>query len=185
MEDISNWVIDRIDAVLPQEFYNLVQSNREHIRKTFPVTLSACEDLQRTAQFLLDASNKEKTGDGFHFFIRNCESDKLMGYICIKKIDKNIMKCELAYFIDRQFEGMGIISLAVEDILAICFSALNMNKVFICTSLENIGSQKIAVKNGFKHEGILRQEFKNGDGILEDINYYGLLKAEYNEREVL
>ena len=182
MEDISNWIIDRIEAILPQEFYALVHANRDHIKQTFPVTLQACADLKSTAQFLLATSEKEKTGSGFHFYIRNCESDKLIGYICIKNIDKRSLKCELAYFIDRDFEGNGIISAAVEDIIAICFSALQMNKVFICTSLINTASQKIALKNGFKLEGILRQEFRNGDGFFEDVNYYGLLKSDYNER---
>ena len=182
MEQVSEWVIDRTENIVPQEFFELVRSNTDHIKRTFPVTSTACADLQKTAKFILAALKKENNGEGYHFYIRNIESDKLIGYICIKKIDKNILKCELAYFIDRNFEGKGIISAAVEDIIEICFSALKMNKIFVCTSLTNLGSQRIAVKNGFKHEGVLRQEFKNGDGIFEDINYYGLLKSDYNER---
>ncbi|HEX8563894.1 MAG TPA: GNAT family protein [Flavobacterium sp.] len=182
MDQISNWVIDRVEGILPQEFYALVQSNLQHIKSTFPVTLACCSDLQKTALFLLTAIEKEKAAEGYHFFIRNLETDSLIGYICVKSIDKRNMKCELAYFVDRDFEGKGITSAAIDDIIAICFSALQMNKIFICTSLTNFGSQRIAVKKGFRHEGILRQEFKNGDGILEDINYYGLLKSDYNER---
>ena len=56
-----------------------------------------------------------------------------------------------------------------------------MNKIFICTSKINFGSQQIALKNGFILEGILRQEFKNGEGILEDINYYGLLNSDHEK----
>ncbi|HEU4496474.1 MAG TPA: GNAT family protein, partial [Flavobacterium sp.] len=57
---------------------------------------------------------------------------------------------------------------------------LQMNKIIICTSKANFGSQKIAAKLGFAQEGILREEFKNGEEILEDIIYFGLLKSDYH-----
>ena len=56
-----------------------------------------------------------------------------------------------------------------------------MNKIFICTSKINFSSQQIALKNGFIYEGTLREEFKNFEGYLEDINYYGLLKSDYEK----
>jgi RimJ/RimL family protein N-acetyltransferase len=56
-----------------------------------------------------------------------------------------------------------------------------MNKVYICTSKINLASQRIATKLGFQKEGILREEFKNGKAILEDIVYFGLLKSEYQK----
>ena len=54
-----------------------------------------------------------------------------------------------------------------------------MNKIFICTSKINKGSQQIALKHNFQKEGILREEFKNHEGVLEDVNYYGLLKSDF------
>ncbi|WP_282786839.1 GNAT family N-acetyltransferase, partial [Flavobacterium croceum] len=72
-----------------------------------------------------------------------------------------------------------IISHAVSETVDYCFGTLQMNKVYICTSKTNAASQRIALKMGFQKEGILREEFKNGKAILEDIVYYGLLKSEY------
>ena len=89
------------------------------------------------------------------------------------------MKCELAYFIDQDFEGQGIISKAVSQTIGFCFKELMMNKMYICTSKINTCSQRIASKNGFQKEGVLREEFKNGKANLEDIVYFGLLKSEY------
>jgi RimJ/RimL family protein N-acetyltransferase len=100
----------------------------------------------------------------------------------VKNIDRKIGKCELAYFVDKDFEGKGIITKAVGDLIAFCFTELLMNKITICTSPVNYASQKIALKHGFKQEGVLREEFKNGQGILEDIFYFGLLRSDYNER---
>ncbi|HLA54689.1 MAG TPA: GNAT family protein [Flavobacterium sp.] len=178
----DNWELNNIAGILPEEFFNLVQTNKSHIEKTFPVTLINCSDFAKTSEFIAKNIEIEKEKNGYYFYVRNLESQNLIGYVCIKNIDKKILKCELAYFIDKDFEGRGIISKAVSEVVAFCFNELQMNKAFISTSKINTASQRIATKHGFQPEGILREEFRNGDGILEDIVYFGLLKSEYHER---
>lgn len=177
--EFTNWKTENIGTILPEEFYNLIEKNRNHIRKTFPITLSNCRDLKSTAKFLAEAADNEAWKENYYFYIRNLESTALIGYVVIKNIDDKIAKCELAYFIDSDFEGKGITSKAVADTLAFCFGEIKMNKVTICTSKVNAASQQIALKHGFMQEGILRQEFKNGEGVLEDVLYFGLLKSDY------
>ena len=179
----TNWKLDKIEDILAEEFFGLVDENRNRISKTFPVTVSNCANLEKTTESIANNILIEKEKTGYYFYIRNLETNNLIGYLGIKKIDYNISKCELFYFIDKDFEGKGIISKAVSDVIAICFKELSMNKIFICTSKINFGSQQIALKNGFIQEGILREEFKNGEGLLEDIIYFGLLKSEYIKNE--
>ena len=136
-------------------------------------------DLEKTTNFITENIEKEKNKDGYYFYIRNLETNKLIGYICIKNIRKDVMKCEFAYLIDKDFEGQGIISKIVSQTITRCFEELEMNKVFICTSKINKASQQIALKHGFQQEGVLRDEFKNQEGILEDVVYFGLLKSDY------
>ncbi|WP_310555214.1 GNAT family protein [Flavobacterium sp.] len=175
----TNWKLDKIENILAEDFFDLIDKNRNHINKTFPVTVSNCIDLEMSKSFVANNIQIEKEKTGFYFYIRNIETNHLIGYIGIKKIDYNISKCELFYFIDKDFEGKGIISKAISDVIVFCFKELLMNKIYICTSKINFGSQQIALKNKFIQEGVLRQEFKNGEGVLEDINYYGLLKSDY------
>lgn len=181
--DSIRWEINTIGDILPEEFYNLVQTNKSHIEKTFPVTLSNCLDLEKTMALLETNIEKEKNNEGYYYYLRNTETRLLMGYVCIKNINTSLAKCELAYFIDKEFEGKGIISKVVAQTIAFCFHDLKMNKVFICTSKINHGSQRIALKNGFQQEGVLRDEFKNGSGTLEDVVYFGLLKSDYDRNE--
>jgi RimJ/RimL family protein N-acetyltransferase len=175
----ENWRLNRLQDILPREFFALIERNVGHISKTFPKTLNHCLDLDKTIQFLGENIDREESGSGYYFYIRNLETRKLIGYVCVKNVDRNIMKCELAYFVDSDFEGKGVISKAVSEVIKFCFVELRMNKIFICTSLENLGSQRIATKHGFVEEGILRREFKSGEGNLEDVKYFGLLKSEY------
>lgn len=178
----ENWKLESIANILPEEFFELISKNKSHIEKTFPVTVSGCLDLQKTTKFIADNIQKEIDNEGYYFYIRNTETNILIGYVCIKNIKHDIRKCELAYFIDAEFEGRGIISNAVSQTIDFCFAQLEMNKVFLCTSKINKGSQRIALKHGFQQEGILREEFKNHEGVLEDVVYFGLLKSEYDER---
>lgn len=179
----TDFKIEAINDILPEEFYNLIEKNKTHIEKTFPVTLSHCLDLKKTKQFISFNQDKENHKEGYYFYTRDMKTNALIGYLYIKSIDNDKAKCELGYFVDKDYQGKGITSKVVSETLDFCFNTLKMNKVFICTSKINTASQKIALKHHFKQEGILREEFKNGEGILEDVVYFGLLKSEYNNDE--
>jgi ribosomal-protein-serine acetyltransferase len=176
----KDWKTDRIEHILPKEFYSLIDKNKNHIAKTFPVTLANADSLKKAENFLKVSLDKNKNQEGFYFYARDLTSNTLIGYLCIKTIDYRISKCELGYFIDEDFQGKGITSKMVSEALAFCFNELKLNKVFICTSEVNVASQRIALKHNFKQEGLLRDEFRNGDGELQNTVYFGLLKSEYN-----
>ncbi len=105
----NNWKLDKIENIRFEEFFDLIENNRNRIQKTFPVTVSNCVDLKITEEFIAKNIQIEKEKTGYYFYIRNLETNNLIGYIGIKKIDYNISKCELFYFIDKDFEGKGII----------------------------------------------------------------------------
>lgn len=179
----TDWKTDRIEHVLPEEFYKLIDKNTNHIGQTFPVTLANSDSLKKAEDFLAVSLDKEKNSEGFYFYARDIKTNDLIGYLCVKTIDYRISKCELGYFVDEGYQGKGITSKMVSDVLEFCFKELMLNKVFICTSEVNLASQRIALKHNFKQEGILRDEFRNGDGELQNTVYFGLLKSEYNTHE--
>ncbi len=177
--DFTDWKTDRIEHILPNEFYELIDKNRDHIGHTFPVTLANSDSPENAENFISVSKDREKNSDGYYFYARDIKTNNLIGYLCVKTIDYRISKCELGYFIDKDYQGKGITSKMVSDALEFCFKELMMNKVFICTSEVNLASQRIALKHNFKQEGILRDEFRNGDGQLQNTVYFGLLKSEY------
>lgn len=176
---MKNWETVTINNISAEEFYALIERNRDHIAKTFPRTLDACQDFAATAAFLKNNCQKQKNDESYFFYLRDTLIGHLTGYIVIKNIERHVLKCELAYFVDKDYQGRGIITQTVAHVVSFCFNDLKLNKVYICTSQENIGSQKVALKNGFRQEGVLKQEFKNGQGVLEDVVYFGLVKSDY------
>ena len=100
-------------------------------------------------------------------------------YFVLSFNSKNIKKCELGYFIAENETGKGLISKFTSEVVTYCFDILQMNKIFLRIAPDNIRSQKVATHNGFKKEGLLREEYKGFQDKLEDVMYFGLLKADY------
>jgi len=141
-----------------------------------PGTISEIMDLPSTGQFIKQKITQAKKRESFCFLIRDKKNNKLVGLIYVLRIDWKIPKAELGYYIDKSYEGKGITTKAVAKVIRHCFSELKMNKLFLRTAKSNKGSQRVALKNGFKREGTLRKDFRMGNGKLIDIYYYGLVR---------
>lgn len=171
--------IIRIKDISADDFFNLIERNRSYLELGFPYTILKCSDKKSTASYLKEKIQFEDDKKLYNFYLRDLKSDILIGYINIKNINFNASKCEFGYFIDQSYQGNNITSKAIHKIIPFCFEKLKMNKIFICTDKKNIGSQKVAIKNGFIREGILRKEFKDPKGRFHDVVYFGLLKTDY------
>lgn len=64
---------------------------------------------------------------------------------------------EIGYFVDEKYWGRGIATCAVKELEKFIFSNLSLHRIEIRTAKENKASQKIALKCGYKKEGILRE----------------------------
>ncbi|MGQ2983565.1 GNAT family N-acetyltransferase [Flavobacterium sp.] len=179
---MRSWTTHTLSEILPEEFYSLIDRNREHIARGFPVTVANTMSLGATLAASEQSAINEEKDENYYRYLRDTKTNALIGYVLVKNIDRKINKCELAYFVDKDFQGKGIITTSVANLITFCFGELGMGKITICTALDNYGSQRIAFKQGFTQEGILRREFKNGNGELEDLIYYGLLKTEYDKK---
>ena len=172
-------VIVGIKSVSPDAFFNLIDENKNYIQKGFAGTVKKCQPKEGAKELFATWVQDENEKRCFSFFIKDQHTNSLIGLINIKNIDLDIKKCEIGYFISEKFTGKGIVSKLTKTVISFCFESLSVNKIFLRIAPENIGSQKVALKNGFKVEGVLRQEYKGFQEILEDVMYFGLLKSEY------
>jgi ribosomal-protein-serine acetyltransferase len=51
-----------------------------------------------------------------------------------------------------------------------------MNKVYARVDPDNIASIRVLESCGFQQEGLLRKDFRTGDGRLLDVCYFGKLR---------
>jgi len=159
-----------------QQYFNLIKNNREWLEDFFAGTVAITQTIEETRIHLQDVIEKAKKKNYFPFVIIDSFANALISSIQIKNLDWNIPKGELGYYIDKKYEGKGIVTKAVSLIIDFGFNELKLNKIYLRTHEENIGSRKVAEKNNFQLEGIIRNDYKTTSGNLVDLMYYGLIR---------
>jgi len=172
----NNYYIRLINNKDSKELYQLIQKNLNRLEDTFAGMVSKTNKIDETKEFIEDAIAKIHLKTYFPFVIIDETSQRLIGFIDIKNVDWNIPKAEIGYFVDVHYDGKGIAGNALNIIVNYSFDTLKMNKLFLRTTISNIGSQKVAEKNGFEKEGFIRRDYKTTSGEIVDLIYYGLLK---------
>ncbi len=172
----DNFILRPIQEHDKVQFLTLIDRNRVRLRDYFPVTSREITDLKTCKNYIKQKTAEANKREHYSFVIED-ENKRLQGLFILKNLDWWVPKCELAYFIDKDMEGKGIMTRGLSALIKYCFDTLKMNKLFILTSTDNYASRKIAEKNGFKIEGILRQNYRIPSGLVDNV-HYGLLRGE-------
>jgi RimJ/RimL family protein N-acetyltransferase len=155
-------------------FHQMVKKNVAHIRDYFPKTVTAAESAT-VAEEMIRALIEKARNNEVYTFLAEDEDGKLAGAFFIKEIDTTHSKCEIAYFVDKTFEGKGIASAGVSNMINYIFQTLQLNKIICRVATNNHSSNRVALKNDFTLEGVLRKEFRITSGRFVDINCFGLI----------
>jgi ribosomal-protein-alanine N-acetyltransferase len=83
---------------------------------------------------------------------------------------------EIGYGVDESYHGRGIATEAVRQIGKIGFRKLGLERIEIRTSVKNKASQRVAIKAGYKKEGILRHAFNLRGKFVDDYLYAKIKK---------
>jgi ribosomal-protein-serine acetyltransferase len=101
----------------------------------------------------------------------------LIGSTGFNRLEWTAKVCEIGYWIDRDEEGKGTITKACRAMITYAFDELEMNRIEIRCSTENVRSAAVPERLGFKLEGTLRQaEVLNGHA--HDFFIFGLLAED-------
>ncbi|QIK55792.1 GNAT family N-acetyltransferase [Dysgonomonas sp. HDW5B] len=101
-----------------------------------------------------------------------------IGQIAFFLVDSKNHFGEIEYCIGSKFHRKGYASEAVKAILKYGFEKINFHKIQVCHKENNIASQGVIKKAGFKYEGTLRDYFYMDDKYVSRL-YYSLLKSEW------
>jgi RimJ/RimL family protein N-acetyltransferase len=157
---------------------DLIDRNRKRISNYFPRTSRLVHDLDSSKSYIRDKIKNAKGRVEYFFILESIDGGRFSGMLFLKNFDWTVPKCELGYFIDAEQEGKGITSEAIGEATGFCFNELKLNKIFIRAAINNIGSKRVAEKNGFVEEGVMRKDFMTESGELIDVVYYGLVKDQ-------
>lgn len=174
----DNYIIRPITLEDTENYFYLIDNNRAEFEVWFPGTAKGSETLESTREHLAKRVRQSASKEFFLYVILN-DDKEIIGGIFIKGINFEIGRGTIGYYIDKKYRGKGIGSKCVGEMVKYFFSEMKLNRICLQAAPENKASQRVAEKNNFTKEGILRSEFKTYNGTLKDLIHYGLLKSEF------
>ena len=105
---------------------------------------------------LLEQTKRNKTSVVFVIDYKG----EVIGNIGLSNINKKDNNAELGYWLGKAYWGKGIVTKAVQQVVAYGFKKLKLKRIYAKAYLSNKGSQRVLEKAGFRHEGILRKAAK-------------------------
>ncbi|MFA6096256.1 MAG: GNAT family N-acetyltransferase [Candidatus Paceibacterota bacterium] len=119
--------------------------------------------------------NAEKRRNNFeHNYTIFCDG-KIVGAIGMKINQHRPFTGEIGYFVDEEYWGKGIASLAVKQLEKIGFTKLKLKRIEIVMDIRHPASEKVAIKCGYKKEGIMKKAIET-DGKYCDAYLYAKTK---------
>ena len=107
------------------------------------------------------------------------ETGQYLGGTGLHRIDWNVRKFEVGYWLRSDAVGKGYMSEAVTLLCDMAFGPLEANRVFIRCASDNIRSAAIPKRLGFRHEGTHHNDGVRSDGELFDMEVFGITADEW------
>ncbi len=156
--------------------------NRDHLQRyesdnviLTPKTVEEAEILVRELHADWVARN------GFFMGAFDKGTRQFVAQIYVGVVNWDLPEFTIGYFADKDHEGQGFVTEAVQEALRFIFEHLRAHRVRLETNETNTRSRRVAERCGFVQEGQLRDAAarRNPDGTLSGDMLYGLLRSEY------
>ena len=119
-----------------------------------------------------------KYGEGTHLPLVICdESGQVAGRINLNGIVRGAFQCgTLGYWLGAEFNGRGLATAAVRDVIRLAFADLGLHRIEAGTLVHNIRSQRVLERSGFVRIG-LAPAYLNIAGKWQDHILYQIVKT--------
>jgi RimJ/RimL family protein N-acetyltransferase len=105
---------------------------------------------------------------------------RLLGGSGLHRIDWQIRRFEIGYWIRESASGHGYVTETVQLLTRLAFDGLAANRVEIRMEVANTRSRVIPERLGFQLEGRMRRSMPGVDGSARDIWMFSLLREEFD-----
>ena len=158
-----------------KEIYEKVMESKDYLDQWLP-WVEDVKSVEDTKHYIRQANKRNcpKHDEVFEIRVR----DDFAGMLALKEIDNQNKKAEIGYWLVQNYSGKGIMIRSCLALLRYSFEKLELNKIFIKCSVENIRSCNIPKQLKFTFEGIERDgEFIHNKFV--DLKVYSMLRKEW------
>jgi [ribosomal protein S5]-alanine N-acetyltransferase len=99
-------------------------------------------------------------------------NNKIVGAVGVKINSHRTFIGEIGYFLDEAYWGKGITTKAVKLVEKEGFKKLGLARIEILMQPKNKASERVAIKCGYKKEGLLKKSISGTDGKKKDALLY-------------
>jgi RimJ/RimL family protein N-acetyltransferase len=111
------------------------------------------------------------------FAIRSAEDDRFLGYAGLIALELDARQTQLGYMVSAQARNRRVATQAVRALTGWAFSQLDLIRVELRISHDNIASLKVAERSGYSQEGVLRSVHAK-DGRRTDLSIWSRLRSD-------
>jgi ribosomal-protein-alanine N-acetyltransferase len=132
----------------------------------------------RAERFLARCQKLADEGSGARVAVDRACDGAFVGWCALADWNPEYRSASLGYCLDEAMWGHGYATEASRALLQWAFDTLDLNRVQAEADTRNVASRRVLEKNGFVHEGTLREDcIVNGD--VSDSWVFGLLRREW------
>ena len=147
--------------------------NSEFVLKYNCMRVRSLEDFRRDIE--------KEEGEENIFYLKENSSGKIMGviYLTEDSLRYNVGSLMLEYWLGEDFARKGYMTEAIRAVLKYAFNELNCELITVRVFEENVASNALVRKLGFKHEGTLRRCVRTPAGEIFADCQYSMTKEEF------
>jgi len=149
MFDIGDFSINVLDLADAESLNTMLLKNTKRFQRYFPKTLEQNLNLEMTKEYILKKKSLLDTAEEYTMGIKDKVSENIIGLVILKNINREIADAEVAYCLDADFGGKGLITKAVTKICQFAKEKGGINSLFILAHKTNTPSVRVAEKTGF------------------------------------
>jgi len=144
----------------------------------------AWDDLSEAAVFVQNACKGFEECLHFYWAVCNKVNGNVVGICGLRDYSQDHKTIEILYALLPKYWGQGIASEMIPKVVEFGFDSLDLNRIQATTGPRNVASTKVLLNNGFKLEGVLRENWVYPGENPTDTNVLGLIKSEWIQTKI-
>ncbi|QDX93947.1 GNAT family N-acetyltransferase [Brevibacterium sp. JNUCC-42] len=140
--------------------------------------LETFTELQQAENIISQFGERYQAKQGIRWGITRKTDDVVIGTCGYHNVNKEHSKAEIGYELSPEFWQQGIMSEAIQAIVAFGFAKWNLNRIEAFIDPENEGSRRLLTKTGLREEGLLKEYFFE-KGNFVDAVIFAILRKEF------
>lgn len=105
--------------------------------------------------------------------------EHLVGTVSLHSLNRRMGTAEVGYLIGDDYKGRGFATGALALLVEVAFEERVFRRLMALIAADNVASQRVVEKVGFRREGVLREHFVIEGRAVDEV-CYGLLREEWD-----